>query len=118
MKFTALATVAVVSARHHHHHHNAELISSVEDLATESDSALVANLSSTLAGSDSGFMSADTTLVGVNAISAGLTAGFAPRDNDAAGGPLFDAMDQVNAYSFVCSFLFFCLLILPSPRLL
>ena len=78
----------------------------------------IQNLSSTLAGSDSGFMSADTTLVGVNAISAGLTAGFAPRDNDAAGGPLFDAMDQVNAYYFVCSFLFFCLLILPSPRLL
>ena len=56
----------------------------------------VQNVSSTLVGSDSGFVGTDAQLLGVNAISAGLTAGFAPRDDDAASAPLFDTMDQYD----------------------
>ena len=47
MKFFAL--VAVAAARHHHHHHhNNELIASMEELETQTESQLVSSLQSTL----------------------------------------------------------------------
>ena len=46
MKFFAL--VAVAAARHHHHHHNSELIASMEELETQTESQLVESLQSTL----------------------------------------------------------------------
>ena len=100
MKFTALATVAVVSARHHHHHHNAELVSSVEDLATESDSALVANLSSTLAAALRAEARDDTAAAvaktaAIKNIQKALTARILKRLDD--GQPLVEVARKMKA---------------------
>ena len=100
MKFTALATVAVVSARHHHHHHNAELVSSVEDLATESDSALVANLSSTLASALRAEARDDTAAAvaktaAIKNIQKALTARILKRLDD--GQPLVEVARKMKA---------------------
>ena len=100
MKFSALATVAVVSARHHHHHHNTELVASVEDLSLESDSALVSSLSSTLASALRAEARDDTAAAvaktaAIKNIQKALTARILKRLDD--GQPLVEVARKMKA---------------------
>ena len=101
MKFAAIAALAAVEARHHHHHHhNAELILSVEELETQSDSQLVSSLASTL-GSALKAESRDDTAAAVAKTAAikniqkALTARILKRLDD--GQPLVEVARKMKA---------------------
>ena len=97
---TVMLLLSSASARHHHHHHNSELINSVEELETQSDSQLISGLSSTLASALRAEARDDTAAAvaktaAIKNIQKALTARILKRLDD--GQPLVEVARKMKA---------------------